>query len=89
MLRKFAKIEVSPGLSFSLHGITQYQLEDVRVSLSLGYLQTSVEQTKVCLQAFTETELDKVFSGRQPRQVINKLQSFGDQLHLHRQGKAI
>lgn len=34
------------------------------------------------------TELDKVFSGRQPREMTNKLH-FRDQLHLHHQGNVI
>jgi hypothetical protein len=43
----------------------------------------------ICLQAFTATELDKVFSGRQPRQMIDKVQRFGDQLHVLHQGNAM
>jgi hypothetical protein len=33
--------------------------------------------------------LNEVFLGTQPRQVINKLQLFRDQLHIHHQDNAI
>ena len=42
--------------------------------------------TATRLELLTATELDNVFSGRQPRQMIYKLKRFGDQLHLHHQG---
>jgi hypothetical protein len=39
--------------------------------------------TDVRLEVFTATELNKVFSSRQPLQMIYKIQNFGYQLHLH------
>ena len=39
-------------------------------------------------EVFAATELDKIFSGIEPRQMNYKIQRFGDQLHLHNPGDA-
>jgi hypothetical protein len=45
----------------------------------------------ICVDRQTDSsdKLEKFFSGIQPLQMNYKIQSFGDQLHLHHQGDAI
>jgi hypothetical protein len=42
--------------------------------------------TYIRLEAFTATELDKIFSGNKPYQLRKKAQRFGDHPRLHHQG---
>jgi hypothetical protein len=44
----------------------------------------------ICLSSrFHGDKINKVFSGRQPRQANYKIHRFGEQLHLHHQGDVI
>jgi hypothetical protein len=45
----------------------------------------SNKNIQICLEVSTATELNKVFSGRNPRQVNYTIQRFGDQLNLQLQ----
>jgi len=78
------------------HTCSQIQMRQVTLLVTEAILNYFLGQASplcaviaiysLCLETFKATELDELFSGRQPHQMNYKIQRFGDELHLHQQG---
>ena len=63
----------------------------IKPPLSVLMKMRPVGAALICADRQTDRsdKLEKLFSGRQPPQMNYKIQSFGDQLHLHHQDDAV